>query len=82
MLVSVLGFVAAALLLVISLVTGLDASFRMIGGPELSSNPVRNVALKTMLISIAVNVLGRSLPQGHVTDYLRERVGTNYVGKE
>ena len=82
MLVSVLGFVAAALLLVISLVTGLDASLRMIGGPELSSNPVQDVALKTMLISIAVNVLGRSLPQGHVMNYLREKVAPSYVGQE
>ena len=82
MLVSVLGFVAAALLLVISLVTGLDASLQMIGGPELSSNPVQDVALKTMLISIAVNVLGRSLPQGHVMDYLHAKIPASHVGQK
>jgi hypothetical protein len=80
MLVSVFGFLAAGLLLMVSLVTGLDATFRMIGGPELSSNPVQDVALKIMLISMAMNVLGRSLPQGHVMHYLSEKVATSDLG--
>jgi hypothetical protein len=80
MLASVFGLIAATLLLIISLATGLDAPFRMIGGPELSSDPVRDVALKIMLISIAINVLGRSLPHGQVLDYLREKLVTSQAG--
>ena len=80
MLVSVFGFVAATFLLMISLATGLNAPFRMIGGPVLSSDPVRDVALKVMLISIAMNVFGRSLPQRQVMDYLRGKVATSYAG--
>ena len=79
MLASVAGLVAAILLLIVSLATGLDAPFRMFGGPELSSNSVRDLAFKLILIAIAMNVLGRSLPQGRVLDYLRAKVETKPV---
>jgi hypothetical protein len=80
MLVSVFGFVTATFLLMTSLATGRNAPFRMIGGPELSSDPVRDVALKVMLISIGMNVLGRSLPRRQVMNYLREKVATSHAG--
>jgi hypothetical protein len=63
-----------------SLASGRNAPFRMIGGPELSSDPVRDVALKVMLISIGMNVLGRSLPRRQVMNYLREKVATSHAG--
>jgi hypothetical protein len=76
MLVSAFGLVVATLLLIISLATGLDAPFQMIGGPELSSDPVKDLALKAMLIAIALNMLGRSLPHGRAMAYLRQKVET------